>query len=1198
MDAALVGGSFLSAFLQVLFDRMASRRVIEFFKCQILDRGLLEKLTITMNSVEGVLDDAEEKQITRPAVKRWFDNLKDAVYEADDLLDEIAYEALQRSEMEAAAFETSTGQLRKSFSSLNLFEKGKHLQADLGDIPERLEKILERLEFLVKQKDALALKEGIEGKPSSQKIPSTSLVDESVVYGRDDDKEAIMKLLLSDDRYSNNLGVIPFVGMGGIGKTTLAQLVYNDNRVCEFFDLKAWVCVSEEFDILKVTKDMLEEFNRKKCDIINFNQLQLDIKEILMGKRFLLVLDDVWTDEYSDWDILHTPLKFGAKGSKVIVTTRNENVASVMCTFPSYHHLNELTDDSSWLLFAKHAFDNGISGAQLELEKIGEEIVRKCKGLPLALKALGRLLRGKRNIDEWEKISKSNIWDLANDKILPALRLSYHYLPSHLKRCFAYCAIFPKDYEFEKDEIVLLWMAEGFLEAEDVGDEYFQDLVSRSFFQRSNGDQSCFIMHDLINDLAKLVSGEFCFWLDGDNSCNISRKTRHLSYMRTLHDPFKKFEHVCKAQHLRTFLHLDAVQWWGSHIDTEVIKDLLPKLIRLRVLSLSHYNRITLLPDSIGKLKHLRYLDLSKTSIRRLPETICSLYNLQTLILAYCVFLDDLPTNFTTLINLCHLDISWTILGKMPSEMGKLRKLQKLSDFFLGKDNGSSIKELRQLEHLQGKLRIWNLQNSVDAMDALGANIKGKKHLKKLDLRWDGSADDSQRERCVLESLQPHTNLESLSIFGYEGTRFPVWVGDPSFSNLVSLKLDGCKYCSSIPPLGQLVSLQKLSVADFHGILIIGPEFYGSCMSIKKPFGSLRTLKFERMPAWLEWTPHVAEDEGGAFPLLQELYIRECPNLMKALPDHLPSLTTLEIKECHKLEPSFPRAPTIRRMSFEDHSRRMALSDLPSGLYRLQADAVYSSIDSLVEGAMQAYENFITLEEIEIKEYYSLRCFSLELFPKLKRLDLGRCRNLKSFSLPTGFSMLSLTELYLWNCFNLKRLPDHLHRILPSLVKLRIGECPKLESFPEGGLPSKLESLEISCCEKLIASRLQWKLQTLPSLTYLSIDRCNDLESFPEEMLLPSTLTCLKMKNLEKLKSLDHQGLQHLTSLREMTIWKCPQLQSMPKEGFPDSLSSLIIWDCPLLSQRCQQDGGEYWPKISHIPHLEIDCDAKTPTQF
>ncbi|CAI0461789.1 unnamed protein product [Linum tenue] len=187
--------------------------------------------------------------------------------------------------------------------------------------------------------------------------------------------------------------------MGGVGKTTLAQIVYNDNV----------------------------EVTGRKCFSTTLNQLQVMLKEKLNGKKFLLVLDDVWNDKYAHWDILLRPLKSGTEGSKVVVTTRHETVASVMGTVVAYH-LRELSDDDCWCLFLKHVFE-----------------VRKCRGLPLAAKTLAGLLRAKTDVAEWERVLKSDMWDLSNEDILPALRLSYHYLPSHLKQCFAYCALFPKE---------------------------------------------------------------------------------------------------------------------------------------------------------------------------------------------------------------------------------------------------------------------------------------------------------------------------------------------------------------------------------------------------------------------------------------------------------------------------------------------------------------------------------------------------------------------------------------------------------------------------------------------------------------------------------------------------------------------------------------------------------------------------------
>ncbi|KAF2322501.1 hypothetical protein GH714_017339 [Hevea brasiliensis] len=355
MAASLIGGSVLSAFLQVLFDRMASREVLDFFKGRKLNDGLLEKLRTTIESVNGVLDDAEEESIL--------------------------------SQLSATKVGTYISKTKgpEFLPSSNSFKKGMN---------PKLEEILDRLEYLVKQKDTLNLKEGVQGKPWSLKTATTSLVDESGIYGREDDKEAIMLRVLSDDPNGNDLGVIPIVGMGGMGKTTLAQLVYNDRRVCEWFDLKAWVCVSEEFDVFRVTKDIFEELTWKTCDIMTLNRLQLELKERVMGKKFFLVLDDVWNDKYEDWDILWRPLRYGAKGSKVVITTRNRRVASIMQTVPT-HHLKQLTDDDCWCLFAKHAFDDGDSGIHSNLKEIGRGIVGKCKGLPLTAKTLGALLRPK-----------------------------------------------------------------------------------------------------------------------------------------------------------------------------------------------------------------------------------------------------------------------------------------------------------------------------------------------------------------------------------------------------------------------------------------------------------------------------------------------------------------------------------------------------------------------------------------------------------------------------------------------------------------------------------------------------------------------------------------------------------------------------------------------------------------------------------
>ena len=349
-------------------------------------------------------------------------------------------------------------------------------------------------------------------------------------------------------------------------------------------------------------------------------------------------------------------------------------------------------------------------------------------------------------------------------------------MPSYLKHCFAYCALFPKDYEFKKGKMILLWMAEGLLNGErmeEVGEKYFKVLISRSFFQPSSEDQSTFVMHGLMHDLAIFVSGEFCFMMDDTNLSDRAKKIRHLSYTEGCHDP-RKFEGLSKREGLRTLLALplsNSCGMWSSHkkqfsMPVEyVLRSLLNTGMCLRVLSPSQHD-ITKLPDSIGDLKYLRYLDLSHTEIEELPETVCNLYNLQTLLLEGCSRLTRLPTNMGNLINLRHLHTP-PYLQEMPLQLSKIKTLQTLSEFVVGKNQSSSLKLLKELQNLKGTLRISGLENAADQVqDVSEAGLKDKTFLSELILAWGFShaANDSEKEKEVLNALESHENLKKLDM--------------------------------------------------------------------------------------------------------------------------------------------------------------------------------------------------------------------------------------------------------------------------------------------------------------------------------------------------------------------------------------------------------------------------------------------------
>ncbi|KAL5547550.1 hypothetical protein UlMin_002781 [Ulmus minor] len=1061
MAAELVGGALLSGLINVLFERMAPQDVIlKFFGGKNIDK-LLEELKINLMSADVVLNDAEVKQLTNPNVKKWVDDLTDVIYKADFLLDKIDTEASRRKREDESAASKASKLLNFVSTSFSSFEKTLMVE---------VQEILEKLNLLLGQIDRLGLKE-VQTR-SLQRLRAPFVDKESDVYGRDQDKEKIVELLLSDDASVQNLSVIPIVGMGGVGKTTFAQLVYKDRRVQEHFDVKAWVTVSEEFDVFKITKIIFETVPSEKCNTENLFVLQGELNKALAGKKFLLVLDDVWNENYELWNELKSAFQSGAHGSKIIVTTRSKIVALTMGNV-AMHELQLVSDEDCWEIFAKHVFnDNVDSKARTELEEVGFGIVKRCKGLPLAVISLAGLLRSTSNPEEWRKILNSDIWQLQFQKnlkndVMPALWLSYQFLPPCLKRCFAYCSIFPKDYQFhqcERKMLIWLWMSEGLLQAEEgkkieeVGEEYLQDLIGRSFFQYSSDQyETKLVMHDIVHDLAMFISGEFSFWFGDSNDLhNLPTKTRQLSYRkgREVLTKVKGLTSQTKSLCTLLALPLSDVNWnYRPVAEKSFLHELFLKVGGcLRILSLSE-SIITEVPDSIENMKYLRYLDLSWTDVKELPDSICTLYKLQILLLEGCKELARLPAKFSALVDLRHLNISRTGLTEMPPQMCNLRNLQTLTDFVLGENDGWRMEELGELQLLEGRLQISGLKNIVDVGDVSKVNLKNKK-LSELILLWGGESNDmdSKKEREILEALQPHTNLEILIIDGYRGTLFPDWVGHESYCNMVELKLINCKNCCMLPPFEQLPSLRSLRIDGFDGFVSIGNEF---CCS------SLEYLTLRGMDS-LEWSFGNGQ-EGGSFSCLKELSIVDCKKLIVGLPDcPLPSLKEVYISGCDEM---------------------VAVSVSPS-LESISVDSC-PKLESLLEMGLAS-----NLKVLKI--YYCEK-----LWQDRMNWDLQRLSSLQSLYLngivdlfpEEGLLPTTLTSLAIFDSENLKGLNGRAFQHLTSLQRLSIAYCNELECLPEEGLPLSLSHLDIYEC-RLLKQRCQretgedWpKIQHIPNIT-------------------------------------------------------------------------------------------------------------------
>ncbi|XP_068662028.1 putative disease resistance protein RGA3 isoform X2 [Aristolochia californica] len=1127
----MVVDAALSSIFQGLCDRFTSYLSTKAHEVFTFSREVeIKYLCRRLWNVRALIEEAEKGDVRDEAVRLWLSDLRDVANDIEDLLDQWQYLDVQAANQYRLT--SVLGRLKKTF------------------IPNWVS----RLDMILKKMDGI---EGVEhGLPFSRVLSflrqpkrkrsteflTGSMIDESTISGRRNDRENVIAILVSDVCGRKVVEVLPIVGMGGVGKTTLAQLVYNDNRVLKNFEVKAWVCVSHEFDVRQLTKAVIESITGEAHSLLDIDPMQRRLQELLRGKRFLIVLDDVWNENRDLWNDLKLPFQYGQRGSKILVTTRNRKVCSIMGTVPPYC-LECLSDDDSWCLFEKEVFGDVNSSEHPQLRNIGYQIVKKCKGLPLAVKTLAGCLHCESNMYVWNTILQNSMWNLPDEQndIIGVLKVSFNYLPAHLKQCFEYCSIFPKGYEFDKYELVLMWIASGFVlpiggtPLETRGTQYFDDLLSRFFLQESPTNKSRYKMHDLIHDLAQYVSQEFCIRLHGDASVdNFSTKARHVSIVCVgIDQDTVTTIHKCKGLRTLLFFARDDIADISSStwcIQQAISDSLFLQLNFLRVLDLS-VTGIIRLPDAVGQLKHLRYLDLSWTHIRSLPGSIGTLHFLETLKLNGCSELLQLPATLGKLKNLRHLPMEGDSfkLVAMPFGMSGLTQLQTLSKFVLRKKTPCGISELMGMRKLQGTLSISKLENVAGVEEASAARMNEKSNLQRLELRWTESDDMLRQgfEEEVLEVLRPNRDLKYLGIFCFKGRTLPTWLR--CLSHLESICLFNCRKCKDISSLAWLPCLKKLVVIGLYDLKRVEHKLCQDGTS-EELFPSLETLILKDMPILEKWS-----DTGeGAFPCLLEFEIANCPILLE-LPNLPSTLKKLQIHSCKMLTASL-NFPSLQYLVL-DRCNVLLLRSLTCSSTSLSTLAI---------------SNFPLLPTIPMDWFHSLTA--------LNKLEI---RHMDEF--------LTLSS------------EGSLHGLI-SLQDLVISDCPRLRALPDWGLPIKLLSLEISSCPNL--KRLPRGLENISLLESLTVDKCPGLECMAE-VELPTMLKELRISACDNLKTLPTK-LHNLTGLSELKLWDCPKLESLP-ERLPMSIEYILVNGCPLLKDRCGKGQGIDWFKIEHIPRICIN---------
>ncbi|XP_078153783.1 disease resistance protein RGA2-like [Carex rostrata] len=1144
----------------------------------------LKRLQAALPQITAVMGIAEALKMKHPDASQWVEQFRKAVEASEDVLDELEYIKLEDmvKDRDEAGGSASSSKKRKP-CTIN------------DDILERLKEAVTMLDQaangvgnLLQVATVLGIYDLFESRQQVGKVIShetTSFIVERELFGREVEKHKIIDWLKrpTDVR----LSLFGIVGVGGLGKTTLVQFAYQEMRGSNHFDKTIWVCVSTNFSVEDITRKMVGELGENNCYNKPLNALQETLKENTHLKKILLVLDDIWDDEKrSKWEQLVAPLRFVKEGSKIIFTTRMKSVADLLASVISTEHeslsLQSLREQDLRLLFQSYAFHGFNLDNHRDLQAIGDQVLKMLRGSPLAAKVIGSLLNSRMDHQYWRRVlNQGSLFNLEQAKdVVEVLKLSYYHLPANLQVCFRFCSIFPQDHQFDKDDLIKMWICSGFIRQqssqeerpEDIGEDYFNILLRKSFFEYVEKESwkgaRRYVMHDLVHELAQNVSyGECCRIEHNDKSITIPTTVQHV-YVHELE--MEKVSHLENLRSLVVTTDFMITFQYSFILPNNVIKK------SLRLLKICRWGRSEM-PKEISCLIHLRYLSsMGLHNNFDLLASVYKLYHLQVLEIPVNYIVGNKGDNpnetkgiiqMTNLLRLRYMRLSNEIM-QIINGVHKLTSLQELN-FFVGQESGQHINELGTLKNLR-HLSIENIENIGHHTEAQSANLFGKNNLMSLSLKWTSESNHIHPEK-IIDYLKPPSSLMELTITNYNGQISPNWMEDLQPLNLSSLKLLNCPLWKNqlfywkIPYLKilhihdclnlDMLPDMPLSLIEFQiinvGLISLPALYQNSSNNTTAPLSlksSLRVVQIIKCPKLIFLHGFLQQDNLD-LQAIEELTINGCERLVH-LPTHgfgkLTSLKYLKLTDnpmlgamgnCGELEISCG-ITTLTEVDIRDCPN---LIKFPTSLPLCQTKFCI---------------NYVGLSDLP--EYYqSPDSSSGTSTSSLRIVRIINCQNLRSlngFLQQDSIDFQSIEEIEVKNCENLIHLPMGAFGKFVSLQNLKIIDCPMLMAVDNQStlLPMALKYLAIKNCGKVDEPLLE-SASSLPTLTDLRIYDCANISRIPSSEIAFRSLNDLHISGCKKL-------VEHSSTEQAHGVDQGSNLASLKiKELYIDDLSLVLI---------------------------------------